>query len=71
MGDDQLAKLTVEMQHIRDKVDHIDSKLEAMSLGSRLAVLEDRQTMIFKLVYGVFAILSTALSAIAVWIITR
>lgn len=72
MGDnEQLAKLTVEVQHIREKVDHIDQRLEAINISSRLAVLEDRQNMVFRLFYGVTAFFGSVLSGIIIWLFTH
>ena len=66
-----MATLAVEMKHVRDKVDDIDRKLEGMNIGSRLAVLEDRQTMVFRLIYGVIALFGTSLAGIIVHLFTH
>lgn len=68
---EQLASLTVEVANIKEKVYAIDSKLEAIGISSRLAVLEDRQATVFKLVHGVIGVFGTVLSGILIWLFTR
>ena len=67
----ELAKLTVEMEYVKQTVETIDSRLEAMHLGSRIAVIEDRQGTIFRLINGGFAFFGTILSALIIWLFTR
>jgi hypothetical protein len=67
----ELAKLVVEMEHVKNKVDDIDHKLESVNLSSRLAVLEDRQTTIFRLIHGTIGLFGTVLSGIVIWLFTR
>lgn len=71
MGEEQLAKLTVEVQHIKEKVDDIDAKLEETKISSRLAVLEDRQKTVFTLIHWGFAMFGTILSGIVLWMVTH
>lgn len=65
MGD--ISVLKNEITHIKQKVDEIDSELKSMKLGARIAVLEDRQKMIFSLV-GLFG---TTISGILIWLFTH
>jgi len=67
----QLAKLTVEVTHIKEKVDHIDNRLESLDMGSRIAVLEDRQGVIFKLIHGTIGLFGTVLGGIILWLFTK
>jgi len=70
MGD-EFTLLKAEVKHIREKVDHIDTRLEAMDLGSRMAVIEDRQKTLFNLVHGIAGLFGTIIAGIIVWLVTR
>lgn len=71
MGNDDLAVLRSEIQHIKEKVDEIDGELKSMKLGARIAVLEDRQSIIFRLIHGTIGIFGTVLAGIILWLITH
>ena len=68
---EQLASLTVEVANIKEKVYAIDSKLEAIGISSRLAVLEDRQATVFKLAHAVIGVFGTVISGIIIWLFTK
>jgi len=68
---EQLAKLTVEVSHIKEKVDHIDSRLESLNLGSRIAVVEDRQKTIFNVLHGTIGLFGTIIAGIVIWLFTK
>jgi len=70
MGEEFVA-LKAEVSHIREKVDHIDGRLETLDLGSRMAVLEDRQKTIFNLIHGTIGFFGTVLSGIVIWLVTK
>ena len=70
MGDDS-TKLTTDIEYLKEAVDKIDSKLEQMNIGARLAVLEDRQKTIFTLVHWGFGIVGTLVSGIVLWLVTH
>lgn len=69
MGED-LTKLTTDMEHLKETVDRIESKLEAMHLGSRLAVIEERQKILFKMFFGGLTFGGTIISGIVLWLFT-
>jgi len=67
----EVAKLVVEIKHVKETVDGIDDKLEGIQISSRLAVLEDRQTTIFRLIHGTIGLFGTVVSGIIIWLFTR
>ena len=69
MGD-ELTKLTADMEHLKETVDRIDKRLEAMSLSSRLAVLEERQKLLFKMFFGTAGLGGTIVTGIILWLVT-
>lgn len=71
MESEQLAVLTAEVSHIKEKVDDIDEKLEATNISSRLAVLEDRQSTVFRLIHGTIGLFGTVVAGIIIWLITH
>jgi uncharacterized protein YlxW (UPF0749 family) len=67
----EIAKLSVKMNHVEQKVNDIDLKLENINISSRLAVLEDRQATVFKLIHGMIGVFGTIISGIVIWLFTR
>ena len=67
----EIATLRVEMAHVKETVEMIDTKLEAVKISSRLAVLEDRQKSIFALIHGTIGFFGTVVSGIIIWLFTR
>lgn len=67
----EIAKMAVKMDHVETKVNEIDHKLEGIQISSRLAVLEDRQTTIFRLIHATIGFFGTVLSGIVIWLFTR
>lgn len=63
--------LQAEIAHIKEKVDEIDRELKAMRLSARIAVIEDRQSMLFKLVHGIIGFFGTVITGILIWLFTR
>jgi hypothetical protein len=52
-------------------VDEIDQELKQMKLGARIAVLEDRQSILFKVVHGTIGLFGTVLAGIIIWLFTH
>lgn len=69
MGE-ELTKLTADMGHLKETVDRIDKRLEAMNINTRLAVLEDRQKILFKMFFGGLGFGGTIISGIVLWLFT-
>lgn len=69
--ENEITKLGVEMKTMKKMVEDIDHKLEGIQISSRLAVLEDRQKTIFRLIHGTIGFFGTVLSGIVIWLITR
>lgn len=68
---DEFILLQTEIAHIKEKVDGIDKELKQMKLGARIAVLEDRQSILFKLLNGTIGLFGTVISGIIIWLFTR
>jgi hypothetical protein len=72
MGEEQqFAIMKAELSHIKEKVDEIDQELKQMKLGARIAVLEDRQSILFKVVHGTIGLFGTVLAGIIIWLFTH
>ncbi len=71
MGDDNLSLIKAEIAHIKEKVDGIDLELKSMKLGARIAVLEDRQKIVFSAIYGITGLFGTVISGIIIWLFTH
>jgi hypothetical protein len=73
MADDspQLALMQAEIAHIKEKVDDIDTELKQMKLGARIAVIEDRQSVLFKVVHGTIGLFGTIIAGIIIWLFTH
>ena len=67
---DEFGILRTELSNIKEKVSDIDKKLESIKISSRLAVLEDRQNTVFRMLHAGFGFIGTILCGLILWLFT-